>query len=111
MEATTTINPGKSPIKEVGTAVFHGSYGYVHEALIHDTAEYSGVKLGGELQPDAMYSMAKGLRMVIPSIGFSRSVRKLQRVFVDIPEMKAVRSISGNHGVMIVRDDFIRLSR
>ena len=75
--------------------------------MLHKTANEMGVTLEGKLHDECRgCSMAKGIRMSIPSKTNSREDKRLSRVFVDFGGKKHVTSVGGNTCSMIVRNDF-----
>ena len=67
-----------------------------------------GVNLEGKLHECKGRSLAKGIRMSIPSKTHCREDNSLSRVFVDVGGKKHVTSMGGNKCPMIIRDDFSR---
>ena len=105
------IAPGPEPSNR-GTPVdinaFHAAHAHAHEGALRKTAKQRGVTLKGELHECKGCSMAKDIRMPIPSKTHGRAAKRLFRVFVDLGRKKHVASMRGNKYPMIVRDDFSR---
>ena len=112
--ANAVIAPGPEPSNR-GTPVdinaFHGAHANAHEGALRKTAKQMGVTLKGELHECKGCSMAKGIRMQIPSKTHGRAVKRLFRVFVDLGGKKHVASMGGSKYPMIVRKDFWRHAR
>ena len=109
--ANAVIAPGPEPSNR-GTPVdinaFHAAHAHAHEGALRKTAKQMGVTLKGKLHEWKGCSMAKGIRMPIPSKTHGRAAKRLFRVFVDLGGKKHVASMEGNKYPMIVRDDFSR---
>ena len=105
------IAPGPEP-SNLGTPVdinaFHAAHAHADEGALRKTAKKMGVTLKEELHECKGCSMAKGIKMPIPSKTHGRAVKRLLRVFVDPGGKKHVTSMGGNKYPMIVRDDFSR---
>ena len=109
--ANATIAPGLSPSNRdtpININDFHVAHAHAHEGALRKTAKQMGVTLGGKLHECKGCSMAKGIRMSIPSKTHSREDKRLSRVFVDLGGKKHVTSMGGNKYPMIIRDDFSR---
>ena len=91
-----------------GINAFHAAHAHAHEGALRKTAKQMSVTLKGELHECKGCSMAKGIRMSVPSKTHGRAAKRLFRVFVDLRGKKHVASIGGNKYPMIVRDDFSR---
>ena len=109
--ANATIAPGLTP-SNLDTPVdindFHVAHAHAHEGALRNTAKQMGVTLEGKLHECKCCSMAKGIRMSIPSKTHSREDMRLSRVLVDLGGKKRVTSMGGNKYPMIIRDDFSR---
>ena len=109
--ANAVIARGPEPSNR-GTPVdinaFHAAHAHAHEGALRKTAKQMGVTLKGELHECKGYSMAKGIKMPIPSKTHGRAAKRLFRVFVDLGGKKHVASMGGNKYPMIVWDDFSR---
>ena len=87
--ANTTIAPGLTPSNRdtpVDSNDFHIVHAHAHEGALRKTAKQMGVTLEGKLHECKTCSMAKGIRMSIPSKTNSREDKRLSRVFVDLGE-------------------------
>ena len=103
--------PGTEPSNQ-GTPVdfnlFHAAHAHAHERALRKTVRQMGVTLKGELHECKGCSMAKYIRMPIPSKTHGRLDKTLFCVFVDLGGKKHVAFMGGNKYSMIVRDDFSR---
>ena len=110
-KANVVIAPGPEPSNR-GTPVdinaFHAAHALAHEGALRKTAKQMGVPFKGELHECKGCSMAKVIRMPIPSKTHERAAKGLFRVFVDLGGKKHVASMGGNKYPMIVTDDFSR---
>ena len=107
--ANATIAPGLTPSNRdtpVDINDFYVAHTHAHEGALRKTAKQLGVTLEGKLHECKGCSMAKGIRMSIPSKTHSREDKILSRVFVDLGENKRVTSMGENMYPMIIRDDF-----
>ena len=109
-----TIAPGLSPSNRdtpVGINDFHVAQAHAHEGALRKTAKQMGVTFEGKLHECKGCSLAKRIRMSIPSKTHCREDKRLSRVFVDLGGKKHVTSMGGNKYPMIIRDDFSRYAR
>ena len=82
---------------------------HTHEEALRKTAKQMGVTLKGELYECKGCSMAKCIRMSIPSKTHSQAPKRRFGIFVDLWGKKHVASMGGNkYHLMIVRDGFSR---
>ena len=85
--ANAVIAPGPEPSNR-GTPVdinaFHAAHAHAHEGALRKAAKQMGVPLKGEQHECKGCSMAKGIKMPIPSKTHGREVKRLFRVFVDL---------------------------
>ena len=87
---------------------FDVAHAHAHEGALRKTAKQMGVTLEGKLHECKGCSMAKGIRLSIPSKTHCRKNKRLSRVFVDFEGKQHVTSMGGNTYPMIIRDDFSR---
>ena len=109
--ANATIAPRLSPSNRdthVDINDFHVAHAHAHEGALRKTAKQMGVTLEGKLHECKGCSLAKGIRMCIPSKTQCRKDRRLSRVFVDIGGKRHVTSMGGNKYPMMIRDYFSR---
>ena len=81
------IAPGPEPSNQdtpVDINAFHAAHAHAHEGALRKTAKQMGVTLKGELHGCKGCSMAKGIRVPIPSKTHGRAAKRLFRVFVDL---------------------------
>ena len=105
------IAPGPEPSHRytpVDIDAFHAADAHAHEGALRKTAKQIGVTLKGELHECKSCSVAKGIRIPIPSKTQIRAAERLFRVFVDLEGKRHVASMGGNNYPMIGRDDFSR---
>ena len=103
-----TIAPELSPRNRdtpVDINDFHVAHAHAHEGALRKTAKKMGVTLEGKLHECNGCSMAKRIRMSIPSEMHCREDKRLSRVFVDLGGKKHVTPMGGNKCPMIMRDD------
>ena len=109
--ANAVIAPGPEPSNR-GTPVdinaFYAAHAHAHEGALRKTAKQMGVTLKEELHERKGCSLAKGIRMPIPSKRHERAVKRPFGVFVDLGGKKHVTSIGDNKYPMIVREEFSR---
>ena len=109
--ANAVFAPGPE-LSNRGTPVdinaFHAAHAHAHKGALRKTAKQMGVALKGELHECKGCSMAKGIRMPVPSKTHGRAAKRLFRVFVDLGGRKHVASTGGNKYPIIVTDDFSR---
>ena len=89
---------------------FHVAHAHAHEGALRKTAKQMGVTLEGKLHECKGCSMAKEIRMSIPSKPNSREDKRMSRLFVDLGGGGAC-SVYGRGGgkyPMIRRDYFSR---
>ena len=72
------------------------------------TAKQMGITPVGKMHEGKGCSLAKGIRMPIPSKTSNRVVKRLFRVFADLGGKKHVKSIAGKKYPMVIRDDYSR---
>ena len=104
----STIARGLSPSNRdtpVDINDFHVAHAHAHEGALRKTAKQMGVTLEGKLHECKGCSLAKGIRMPIPSKTHCREYKRRSRVFVDLGGKKHVTSTGGNKYPMIIRDD------
>ena len=109
-----TIAPGPMSKKhDTPTDIndFHVAHADVHEGALRKTAKQMGITLVGKIHEGKGCSLAKGIRMPIPSKTSNRAVKRLFRVFVDPGGKKKVKSIGGNKYPMIIIDDYSRYTK
>ena len=109
--ANATIAPGPIPQNhDTPTDIngFHVAHAHTHEGALRRTAKQMGITLVGKMHECKGCSLAKGIRMTIPSKTSNRAVERLSRVFVDLGGKKYVKSIGGKKYPMIIRDDYSR---
>ena len=97
--ANATIAPGLSPSNcdtPVDINDFNVAHAHTHERALRKTAKKMGVTLEGKLHECKGYSMAKGIRLSIPSKTHYRKDKRLSRVFVDLGGNKHVTSMGGD---------------
>ena len=103
--------PGSEPSNR-GTSgdinAFHVAHAHVHEGALRKTARQMGATLKRELHECKGCSVAKVIRMSIPSKTHGRAAKMLFRVSVDLGRKKHVAFMGGNKYPLIVRDDFSR---
>ena len=84
--ANAAIAPGLTPSNRdtpVDINDFHVTHDHAQEGALRKTAKQMGVTLEGKVHECKGCSMAKGIRMPIPSKTNSRGDTRLSRVFVD----------------------------
>ena len=110
-DSNAVVAPGPEPSNR-GTPddinAFQAAHAHAHEGTLRKTARQMGVNLKGELHACKGYSMAKGIRIPVPSKQHGRLANGLFRVFVDLGGKKHAASMWANKYSMIVRDDFSR---
>ena len=85
---------------------FHIAHAHAHEGALRKTAKQMGITLVGEMHECKGCSLAKVIRMFIPSKTSNRAVKRLFRVSVDLGGKKHMKSIGGKKYLMIMRDDY-----
>ena len=96
--ANATIAPGLSLSNRdtpVGINDFHLAHAHAHGGALRKTAKQMGVTLEGKLYECKGFSLAKGIRMSIPSKTHCREDKRLSRVFVDLGGIEHVTSMGG----------------
>ena len=63
---------------------FHVAHAHAHEGALRKTAKQLGITLEGKMHECKGCSLAKGIRMSVPSKTENRAVKRLSRVFVDL---------------------------
>ena len=104
-----TIAPELSPRNRdtpVDIIDFHVAHAHAHEGALRKTAKQMGVTLEGKLHECNGCSLAKRIRMSIPSKTHCREDKRLSRVLVDLGGKKHVTSMGGNKCPMIMRNYF-----
>ena len=107
--ANATIAPGPTPSTRdapVNINDFHVAHVHTHEGALRKTAKQMGVTLEGQLHERKGCSMAKGVRMSIPSKTDNRGDEGLSREFVDLGGKTHMTSVGGDKYPMNVRYDF-----
>ena len=85
---------------------FHVAHAHAHEGALRRTAKQMCITLVGKMHECKGCSLAKGIRMPIPSKTSNRAVERLSHVFVDLGGKKYMKSIGGKKYPMIIRDDY-----
>ena len=97
--ANATIEPGPTPSNRdtpVDINDFHVAHSHSHGGALRKMAKQRGFTLGGKLHECKGCSIAKGIRMSIPSKTNGRECKRLSRAFVDLGEKKHVASVGEN---------------
>ena len=84
------------------------AHAHAHDGALRKTAKQMDITLVGIMHECKGCSLAKGIRMLIPSKTSNRAVERLFRVSVDFGGKKHVKSIGGNTYPMIIKDDYSR---
>ena len=87
---------------------FYVAHAHIHEGVLRKTANKMGATLERKLHECKGCSMAKGIRMSIPSKTHNSEDKRLSRMFVDLGRNKHVTSMGGNKYPMVMRDGFSR---
>ena len=99
-EITNAVNiPGPEPINwgtPVDINTFHATHAHAHEGALRKTAKQMGVARKEGQHEFKGCSMAKGIRMPIPSRTHGGAAMRLFRVFVNLGGKKHVASMGGN---------------
>ena len=106
-----TFAPGLTPSNRdtpVDINDFHVAHAHAHAGALRKTSKQMGVTLEGKLHECKGCSMAKGVRMSIPSKTHSRENKIPSHVYVGIGGNNHVTSMGGNKYPMIIREDFLR---
>ena len=96
--ANATITPGPMPKNhDTPTDIndVHVAHAHAREGALRKTAKQMGITLVGKMHECKGCSLAKGIRMPIPSKTSNRAVKRRFRVFVDLGGKKHVKSIGG----------------
>ena len=112
--ANATIAPGltsRNRDTPVDINDFHVAHAHADEGALRKTAKQIGVTLEEKLHECKGCSVAKEIRMSIPSQTNSHGDKILSRVFVDLEGNKHVMSMGGNKYPMIISGDFSRNAR
>ena len=109
--ANATIAPGPMPNNhDTPTDIndFHVAHAHAHEGALRKTAKQMGIILVGEMHECKGCSLAKRIRMPIPSKTSNRAVERLFRVFLDLGGKKHVKSIGRKKYPMSIRGYYSR---
>ena len=87
---------------------FHVAHAHAHEGALRKTAKQMSITPVGKMHEGKGCSLAKGIRVPIPSKTSNIVVKRLFRVFVDLGGKKHVKSIGGKKYPMVIRDDYSR---
>ena len=107
--ANATIAPGPMPNnRDTPTDIndFHIVHAHAHKGALRKTARQMSITLVGKMNECKGCSLAKGIRMSIPSKTSDRAVKRLFRVFMDLGGKMHVKSIGGKKYPMTIINDY-----
>ena len=87
---------------------FHVAHARAHEGALRKTAKQMGVTLVAKMKECKGWSLAKGIRISIPSKTSNRAVKRLFRVFGGFWRQEGREVDWGKKHPMTIRDDYSR---